>query len=147
MEKKEAGLSDAVGCYIFAIKAGKGVRPWYVGKTERASFRKEAFKFEPFAKALNQLKIGTPLLYLLAARTKGGKLTKPAKRSIASVGALEELLIGTCLRRNPRLLNKKVTKHFKEIEVPGYMNESPGARSLNARALARLLKVAKNVKE
>ncbi len=147
VEDEEAGLPDAVGCYIYAVRAGPGVRPWYVGKTERLSFRKEAFKFNVVALALSRRKKGTLLLYLLAARTDGGKLKKPAKSSIRSIGALEELLIGTCLRRNPRLLNKKVTRHFREIEVPGYMNESPGARSVKARALAGLLKVAKNSKE
>lgn len=30
----EHGLPDAVGCYIFAIRAGKGVRPWYIGEDE-----------------------------------------------------------------------------------------------------------------
>ena len=34
-------LPDACGCYIFSIKASRGSLPWYIGKAERQSFRKE----------------------------------------------------------------------------------------------------------
>ncbi len=39
----EDGLSGAIGCYIFSIRAGKGSLPWYVGLAEKQSFRKECF--------------------------------------------------------------------------------------------------------
>lgn len=88
---------------------------------------------------------GTPVLFFVAKRTTGGRFAKQAMNGISSVRALEELLIGTCLLRNSRLLNKRTTKHYREIEVPGYMNESPGARSSHARRLAKLLGVSKGV--
>jgi len=141
------GLPDAVGCYIFAIRAGKGVRPWYVGMTEKASFRKECWqphKLLQYVGALQKRKKGTPVLYLLAKQTPSGRLTKPSKRRLGAVHALEQLLINTCILRNSKLLNKKTTKHFRGIEVPGYMNESPGARTRHARRLANVLGVAKN---
>lgn len=142
------GLPDAVGCYIFAIRAGKGVRPWYVGKSEKMSFRKESWtphKLLIYSEGLQLLKKGTPLLYFIAKRTKGGRFAKKGKNGISAVRALEELLIGTCLLRNSRLLNRRTTKHYREIEVPGYMNESAGARSVRARSLAKLLGVSKKV--
>ncbi len=56
VEESEPGLPAAVGCYIFAIRAGRGVRPWYVGKTE-AAFKKEVFqdhKFRLYWEALRE---------------------------------------------------------------------------------------------
>ena len=37
------GLSYSRGCYIFAISAGGGVKPWYVG-VSTTGFRKECFQ-------------------------------------------------------------------------------------------------------
>jgi hypothetical protein len=48
LERDETGLSEAVGCYIFAVRAGRGIRPWYVGKTEKAGFRREVFQDHKF---------------------------------------------------------------------------------------------------
>lgn len=150
VEEAQQGLSGAVGCYLFAIRAGRGVRPWYVGKTEKASFKKEVFqdhKFKIYWTALGERRKGTALLYFVAKYTPGGRLAKPAKKAgYTSVRTLEELLIGTCLSRNPKLVNTKTTKYFKELQVPGYMNESPGARSKAGKSLAALLGVAKNVR-
>jgi len=42
-EEEDEGLSEAVGCYIFSIRAGKGILPWYVGLAEKQPFRKECF--------------------------------------------------------------------------------------------------------
>jgi hypothetical protein len=148
VEAEAEGLPDAVGCYIFAIRAGRGARPWYVGKSEKTSFRKESWtphKLLVYSEGLQQLKIGTPLLYFVAKRTKGGRFAKKGINGISAVRALEEILIGTCLLRNSRLLNKRTTKHYREIEVPGYMNESPGARTVQARNIAKLLGVSKKV--
>jgi hypothetical protein len=136
-------LPGAVGCYIFATKAAKGFRPWYVGKTERQCFRDETWqvgKLRLYEKVLRRHK-GTPVLFLLAKRTPGGKFVKPTKRKKASgsISALEEMLVGVCLQRNPDLLNKMLTR-YRAIYVPGYLNEKPGARTKRAKALARLLR-------
>jgi hypothetical protein len=147
IERDHPGLQDAVGCYIFGIGSTKSSRPWYVGKTERASFKREAFqpqKLLLYQDALREAKRGTSLLFLIARVTDAGKFRKSAKRSaskkgVPSIGKLEELLIGAALMQNGSLVNQRTTKHLKEIHVPGYMNEAPGARSLAARHLAKLL--------
>lgn len=43
VEAIEEGLSNAIGIYIFSIRAGGGIIPWYVGKAEKQSFSKECF--------------------------------------------------------------------------------------------------------
>ncbi len=140
VEDAQQGLQNAIGCYIFAIRAGRGTKPLYVGKTER-SFRQEAWqpgKLLLFSKHLDSRKRGTPVLFLIAKQTSRGRFAKNSR----SIKALEEMLIGTCLLRNHRLLNKKEINRFLKIEVPGFMNESRGARSAPAKELAKLLGVS-----
>ena len=145
VEDELQGLSDSVGCYIFAIRVAKGVLPWYVGMTEKRSFRKESWephKLNLYIEALLDRKRGTPLLYLIAKQTTSGRFTKSSKSRLGSVRALEKLLIHTCILKNPKLLNKKATRHFRGLQVPGYMNA--GARTGQARQLAKVLGVAKS---
>lgn len=142
VEQASGGLSSAVGCYIFAIRGAKGALPWYVGKTEKHSFKGETWsphKLNLYNEALNLRERGAAVLYLIAKRTKGGRFAKSRKRGIGDIRALENLLIGSCLLRNRKLLNVKQTKHPRGIVVPGYMNEQPGARSVSAKSLAKLL--------
>lgn len=142
VEREHGRLSNAVGCYVFAIRAAKGALPWYVGKTEKGSFKGEAWtphKLNLYNEALHERGKGKPLLYFIAKNTKGGKFAKPRKGGIGDIRALENLLIGACLRRSSHLLNARQTKHLRGITVPGYMNEQPGARSKPAKDLAKLL--------
>jgi hypothetical protein len=142
VEAQVPSLPDAIGCYIFALKAGKGVRPWYVGKTEKASFKNETWqpqKLLIYGDVIRAHK-GTPELFLLAALTPEGWFKKPKTRGSMSISALEEMLIGTCLQRNRGLINKRATRFPKTLLVPGYVNDPPGRRPKNASALAQLLK-------
>ena len=144
IEERHPGLQDAIGCYIFGMRAGKGSLPCYVGKTERASFKREAFqpqKLLLYQKALKGRRKGTPLLYLIALLTPTGKHRGAAKgrRGVGSIRKLEEMLIGTCLSRNSKLVNKSATKYLLLTQVPGYFNEPQGARSHQAKELALLL--------
>ena len=138
------GLSGAVGCYIFAVQSKKS-KPWYVGKTERRGFRNEAF--QPHKLLLYQNEVmsktvrGTPVIYLIARVTAAGKLRKAAtgKQGVGSIERLEQLLMGNCLRENPSLANKKDMGYLRGIHVPGYLNETAGARTREAKALAHLI--------
>jgi hypothetical protein len=148
VEEAAPGLSGAIGCYIFAVRAGRGMRPWYVGKTDRAGFKREVFqdnKFRLYFEILRQRKRGTALLFFIARHTPRGRFAKVSVNENRAISTLEELLIGTALTRNPKLINKRATKHFREIQVPGYMNESAGARPKDARQLATLLGVGRKM--
>lgn len=141
---KHQNLKNAVGCYIFATRHGNSARPWYVGKTERASFKDEAFQPSKLLSYINALKNstrGTAELYLIARITESGRFRRATKKRKGSVSItkLEELLIGACLSKNPDLLNKRTAGYLKKIQVPGYMNEPPGKRSKEAQHLKRLL--------
>lgn len=122
------GVSEAVGCYIFSIRAGKGIRPWYVGMAEKQSFRKECFaphKLLNYNDCLSDRK-GTPVLTLLPKLTATGRFAKKGANGHRDIRFLENMLISTCLQRNTELLNIKSTKLLKELEVPGLINTPRG---------------------
>ena len=65
------GLRYACGCSVFAMRAGKGIRPWYVGLAQRSSFQTECFTPDKKVKYQQVLakRSGTPLLYFYARTT------------------------------------------------------------------------------
>jgi hypothetical protein len=139
---KHPGLPEALGCYIFGIRVGVSIHPWYVGKTEKKSFKFEVIqphKLLYYQDALEQQPSGVALLYLLPRLTDGGKFRKVWRAGSTSVGRLEGMLIATALSRNPKLLNRLSTKHLTQTVVPGYINEPAGPRSPAAESLAALL--------
>ncbi len=138
IDKKEPGLPDAVGCYVFAL----GKIPWYVGKTERWRFKNETWephKLNHYNAALAALKKAKPVLYLIAKRTPLGKFSKATKGSHKDIKYLEILMIGAALRRNDKLRNKRDTTYLKTIHVPGFMNSAgPGRPGNPAGNLAKV---------
>jgi hypothetical protein len=142
IESQNRGLQDAVGCYILAAKRGSTSTPWYVGKTVRLGFRKEAFqthKRKHYQDVLKNLENRTVEIYLIPRITSTGKpRTKYSGKGKweGKIGTLEELLIGSALVMNPDLTN---VKSKKQIELAGYMNDSGKERSSAARKLAKLL--------
>jgi len=143
IESRHPFLPGAIGCYIFATKAAKGYKPWYVGKTDKQSFARETWNDRNllnYGQVIRKHK-GLPMLFLLAKTTPRGRFQRPTMRKkVGAIVALEQMLIATCLQRNSGLLNKRTIKYLMNMQVPGYVNESPGARKGGARALARLLK-------
>ncbi|MCB1421000.1 MAG: hypothetical protein KDJ69_00715 [Nitratireductor sp.] len=94
------------GVYVFSIKAGKGCKPWYIGKAERQTFSKEAFN------ARNQLQIqdvindqkGTLLVqFITQVKARG-------KPNLSQVREIETFLIGLAAERNHKLINIHGTK-------------------------------------
>lgn len=44
IEEHRDRLPDGCGCYVSALKNGSNIVVWYVGKTEKCTFRKECFQ-------------------------------------------------------------------------------------------------------
>jgi len=140
VEKDEPGLSNACGCYVFRIVAGKGAKPWYVGKTERQTFKLECFSpriMRIYDKAFKGRKSGTAELILLALdKKKKGGFRKPAKKDKEAIGVLELLLITRAFEKNPKLLNTQGTKGTdKKLVVEGILNTPRLAHGGPAKAL------------
>jgi hypothetical protein len=124
----EANLSDGIGCYIFSIRAGRGVLPWYVGLAERQSFSRECFtahKINHYNNAIAD-RAGRPLLTLIAKYSPGQRLISATGSEHRDIQFLEGMLLSTCLRRNPDLYNKRDTKLLREMVVPGLINTPQG---------------------
>jgi hypothetical protein len=146
IEARHPGLNGAIGCYVFGIRVRAKTLPWYVGKTEKKSFKLEAVqphKLLYYQEALKAQPGGTALLYLLPRLTDAGNFRTAWKGGSSSVDRLERMLIATALERNPQLLNEKSKRHLTQTIVPGYMNEPRGRRSPEAEHLAVLLGTAR----
>lgn len=135
------GLSGAIGCYIFSIRAGKGCLPWYVGLAEKQSFRKECFtshKLVHYNNAIAKRK-GTPLLTLIVKYTPSGKIINPTGNVHCDVQYLETMLIANCLGRNADLYNVRDTKLLREMVVPGLLDNPQGKASASVSDFMSLI--------
>lgn len=124
-EKDDSDLPSSCGCYLFAIKASKGIKPWYVGLAAKQSFEKECFthqKINIYNDVLMKCGNGTPILFLIRKLTKKGKFVKSSKNGHKDIVFLETMLIGTAIEKNPHLMNIQKTKYLKELCVPGLIN-------------------------
>jgi hypothetical protein len=91
------------GIYVFALRAGQGIKPVYVGKTERRTFEIEAFtdrnlahKFNP---ALLDYAKGTAVMFFVAHPKTHGAINRNL------IDELETFLIGVAWQKNPCLTN------------------------------------------
>ena len=141
VDKNVPGLSGANGCYLFGVSSSGAdmTMPWYVGMTTK-SFKSECFqphKILYYDDALHEYQRGGPMMFLMPKRTPTGRFAGSGKAK--DIQFLEKFLIGVALKRNPDLLNKRDTKMYKEIYVPGLVNASRGNPGAAARRLKKSL--------
>lgn len=140
-EETELNLRNACGCYIFAIKHGKSLKPWYVGKAERRDFSTECFS----GRNRNILcclhcKNGTLRIFLLPALTEGGKLRGiPGRRGDEYIKHLEEMLIRMAWGVNKELINVQGVAWRRNIVIPGFINSGQGPPRREAQDLKMML--------
>ena len=137
-------LSDACGCYVFAIKSGPNALPWYIGKAERSSFKQECLNdrnINLYNKELLNRKKGRPDLYLLPQVTGESKFRKPAGPDVnrPEISALESILISMGISKNRNLLNVRGTKMQRGIEVTGFLNSDLRRGGPPAKLLRKFL--------
>jgi hypothetical protein len=133
---KTAKTGERIGCYVFAVKAGKGgIAPWYVGKTTN-DFAHECFtphKIAKYQEAIAHYKAGTALLYFLVAPQSN---TAPQK-----IAELERFLIETAWAANPDLLNQKGKKELTWA-IPGVTRSAgKGAVPAPVKGLRKALRL------
>jgi hypothetical protein len=91
-------IAKEQGCYIFGIRASRGIVPYYVGKTTK-SFKYEAFqnhKIAIYLTALHQIKKGTAIMFFVIA---------PRKGTTRRIAELENFLIQIGEAKNQDILN------------------------------------------
>ena len=130
------GLAGAVGCYVFGIRAAKGIIPYYAGQALKRPILDEAFNASNILKyneALADKKAGTPVLFVLPWLTTGGKYRKPSSvESHPTLDFLEDWLIGAALQRNKNLINNKKTKFLRDVHVTGSFNATKGEHTTDS---------------
>ncbi len=143
LEDWEEGLSEACGCYVFAVRAGKGYTPYYVGQGCKSSILREALNpsnREKYNKVLGETK-GTPVIFMLPMRTPAGKFRKRKQvdGGLAELDFLERWLIAEAIDKNPDLINNKETWFLRNIHVVGLFNPTKGEATAASRELCKTL--------
>lgn len=140
-EKSLAGISTAHGVYMFAMRAGNGYTPWYVGKTvRRRGFSQEVFdshKLVHYNKVLRAYKSGTPVIFLVYPVTPVNSVIRRPRHS--EVDWVERHLISVAIEANPKLRNTRDTSHQREVQIPGILNAAATGEGIShfLRALNR----------
>lgn len=138
---REPGLSDACGCYLFALRAGKGFTPYYVGQACKRSIFREALNPANLVKYNTLDSAGTPVLFLIPMKTPQDKFRKPSQAAggLAALDFLERWLIAVAMDKNVDLLNNRETKFLRNIHVRGIFNSRKGEWTLASQDLRRTL--------
>lgn len=120
-------LRDAIGCYLFVMKRGEKLVPWYVGKTNaKTGFYREVFtrhKCDHFSIA-KQAKPGwKSQMMLFPLITGSGRFSKAYTADKPVIEWMERTLIGMALAKNSELYNKRDTLKLKTCILDGVFGD------------------------
>lgn len=127
-------ISDGVGCYIFAFRAAKGLKPMYIGKATK-SFKSEVFKdhkLNKYSVALASQKKGTPVFFFVCLKKTKGRINKTA------IDEVESYLIQAGLIANKKILNDRKTA-VESWSIGGIVRSGRGKASGAAKDLIQCL--------
>ena len=115
-------LLNSNGVYVFSTKAGKGRKPWYVGKAVRRNFGKEAFNARnclALNKVVNNRKGTLEVSFITQSRSRG-------KPNLSQISEIEYLLIGHAAERNRELLNIQNINQTDKFSIKNVYNSGRG---------------------
>jgi len=137
-----SGLANAIGCYVFCLRRGETLTPWYVGMTiARGGFEIEAFaphKLETYRRVLEDhphQRRPQLLLFPLILRTSDRFGRGKTKKRV--VLWLERMLMGFAYWQNPGIENVRDMKFLRNVTVNGLFGSPPPGRPKHAVAAAR----------
>lgn len=131
-------LARERGCYVFAVRAGKGATPLYVGKATK-SFKQECLNPGNVRKLLDALADyakGAPVLYFVRHPSQRGKTNEK------QIGEIENFLIQSASIRNPGVQNV----HGREApkwRIHGVIRSGQGKPSRAESSFKRLMGIRK----
>jgi hypothetical protein len=100
---RHKSLASSTGCYVFAVRAGRGYTPLYVGKTAK-SFESECFtshKRNHYHYSLGNYRRGTPVMFFVVLPKAKGKI------NASEIKQVENFLIQVGSTVNPEIRNIK----------------------------------------
>lgn len=130
------GVRSKHGCYVFALAAGRGFSPWYVGKTTK-TFEQEAFqdhKLIYYNDVIFKGHKGKPVMFFVAKGT--GQKRFPENQ----IDDLETFLIQSAIYKNPALMNKQKTK-MGLWGISGVVRGGKGKALANARQFKAMMRI------
>lgn len=130
-------LRNKQGCYVFAIRAGKGFTPWYVGKASKG-FERETFtshKRDHYNAALFRGRRGTPVLFFVTP--PDNKLKVPQKE----LTHMEKELIQYALAKNPQLCNVQHTRRQPQWSIRGVIRSGQGKPTEAAKRFKKMMSI------
>lgn len=135
--KEHTELLKRIGCYVFAIRAGKGIRPWYVGKATK-TFAQEIFTSKncrTYNEVLADQGKGSPVMFFIARDEHKGATPRIA------IDQIESYLILAAGQANPKLKNMQKRKKIEPWRIPGVVNSGKGNISESAKKFKVCLSV------
>ena len=131
---EECDLAAERGCYVFGVRAGRGILPGYVGKATRC-FEQEIFtahKLNKYHDYLAKTKKGTPVMFFAVAPDGGGKSTENA------IGECELELIYLARHTNPETVNERGIKG-PSFSIPHVTGDGRGRPSAATNEFLKML--------
>jgi hypothetical protein len=130
----KALLAKCTGVYIFAFRASKGMRPFYVGKATKSFFQEvyTPHKLVKIYEALSARKKGTLVVYFVASPVRQGKVNRLA------IDEAESYFIQMGMVAAPDLRNEKKTT-TPRWSVKGIVRSGRGKRTDSETSLRNCL--------
>ncbi|RJQ24655.1 hypothetical protein C4565_09410 [Candidatus Parcubacteria bacterium] len=132
--EKLGDISSCAGCYVFSIKTGRAVVPFYVGMTLN-TFEGECFtdhKLKHYHRAIGAYSRGKPVMSFVVHPTQRGRVNAKA------IDELENFLIQAGMAVNPELRNIR-GRSEPQWAIKGVMRTGPGAKSEEAKMFAKMM--------
>ncbi|MCJ7515292.1 MAG: hypothetical protein MUO89_04920 [Dehalococcoidia bacterium] len=134
----QEGASDCAkkqGCYVFAMQAAKGYKPWYVGKATKG-FAQECFtshKLHKYNESLALSGKGTPVLFFIAAKGTRKKVRNKY------IDQLETFLIHEAYSENNEIRQKSKIKTAPRWGIKGVIRGGKGKPTNVESAFATMM--------
>jgi hypothetical protein len=127
-------VAEKQGCYVFALKAAKGFRPWYVGKATKSMEQEcmHSHKLAHYNEVLFKGAKGTPVLFFVVL---GGNKKKV---SASVIDEMETFFIQTVLTKHPEIQNIQKTS-VPEWTVKGVVRGGKGKPKKNASDFRKMM--------
>ena len=129
-------IASSIGCYIFAIRAGRGYKPLYVGKTTK-SFESECFtshKRNHYHYSLSHYQRCTPIIFFVVLRKTKGKV------NASEIKQVENFLIQVGSTVNPDIRNIKGINQ-PSWSIKGVIRGKKGQASKSSAEFKKLLHI------
>ena len=127
-------IADRIGCYVFAIKTGRSIVPYYVGLTTK-SFISECFtdhKLKHYHYTINEYDRGKPVMFfVLHPKAKG-------RPNIKEIEEVENFLIQVGVAVNPNIRNIRSTKQ-PTWSIKGVVKSGQGNISNDAKLFKKMM--------